>query len=724
MEVLIIQSDPKLAEQLAEHFQTKGDHVRVTHDESQAIAQLNLQPPDVILIDLHLPNQGWANLIKFARTRTPRARLIATNNYPVIQREQAAKELGVNVFLRKPFTAEWIENAFRRLIAQEQLTSAVPQTPRVQMPVRLKITLPYFLLALLFAGAAAYAMSQIVLDSIEQRYLNQLIETGKLSADWMVNQENQRLETLRVIANVEALPEALAASNAERLRELVLPFAVNTAEEHIEILDTHGLSVLSLRRRPSGNIEEYDSARNSTEFANWDLVQKVLAGAADDEGDKFAGVFQTDRGPTFFVLGPIVDANNQVRGVVLVGKTLAVLVREIRQDTLGQTTIYSKEGRLLASTVLAFDSKDDVSSTEAQTILALQDGDSLIIPFRINENPYSEIVGVWEARNGEDLGLIGSALPQNFLVQASNWTRLQIFFLITAGFVLVILVGVYVANRITRPLLRIVRASTEVAQGNLDVKVNPKGDDEVAVLAQSFNGMLSGLREGSLYRDLLGRTVSPQVREELRHTFAAGDLKLEGQDALATVLMADIRNFTGLSEQSNPTIIMSWLNEYFGELVPIINSYGGVVNKFDGDALMAFFGILPRAMSGQESATLACKAALEILEAVERINARREAVGEPLFITGIGINTGVVAAGGLGASDRLHYTIIGDTVNVTQRLESLTRQFGESGAVVSHHTYLALGNNQHEFSFEPRGAYRFRGKQAPMAVYRLWGNSH
>lgn len=724
MDVLIIQSDPKLAEQLADHFKTRGDSARVAMDESHAIAQLNLQPPDAILIDLHLPNQGWANLIKFARSRTPRARLIATNNYPVIQREQAAKELGINVFLRKPFTDEWIENAFRRLSAQEQVTNAIPQTPRVQMPVRLKITLPYFLLALLFAGAAAYAMSQIVLDSIEQRYLNQLIETGKLSADWMVNEENERLETLRVIANLQALPANLAASNAENIREQVLPYAVNYGEEHVEILDLQGLSVLSLRRRPNGNLEEYDSTRNSDEFASWALVQNVLSGTVDEEGDKYAGVFQTDRGPTFFVLGPIVNANNQISGVVMVGKALSTLVREIRQDTLGQTTIYSTHGRLLASTVLAFDSKDDISAAQAQDILALQDGDSLILPFQINDNPYGEIVGVWEARNGEDLGLIGSALPQNFLVQASNWTRLQIFLLITLGFVLVILAGVYIANRITRPLLRIVRAATEVAHGNLEVKVDPRGDDEVAVLAQSFNGMLTGLREGSLYRDLLGRTVSPQVREELRHTFAAGDLKLEGQDALATVLMADIRNFTGLSEQSNPTVIMTWLNEYFGELVPIINSYGGVVNKFDGDALMAFFGILPRAMGGQESATLACKAALEILEAVERINARREAVGEPAFITGIGINTGVVAAGGLGASDRLHYTIIGDTVNVTQRLESLTRQFGESGAVVSHHTFLALGANQQDFTFEPRGAYRFRGKQAPMAVYRLWGNAH
>ena len=89
--------------------------------------------------------------------------------------------------------------------------------------------------------------------------------------------------------------------------------------------------------------------------------------------------------------------------------------------------------------------------------------------------------------------------------------------------------------------IEVVEASAEVAQGNLEVQVDAVGNDELAVLAHSFNQMVSGLREGSLYRDLLGRTVSPEVREELRRSFGSGDVRLEGQDAVATVLALHLR---------------------------------------------------------------------------------------------------------------------------------------------------------------------------------------
>ena len=155
-----------------------------------------------------------------------------------------------------------------------------------------------------------------------------------------------------------------------------------------------------------------------------------------------------------------------------------------------------------------------------------------------------------------------------------------------------------------------------MAEGNLEVQVEAGGNDEVAVLAHSFNQMVSGLREGSLYRDLLGRTVSPEVREELRRSFASGEVRLEGQEAVATVLVSHLRGFTTLAETEDPTTVLIWLNEYYGELIPALTAHAGVISKLEGDTLLAFFGILPRRLSPQESAYQACQAALAILEAV------------------------------------------------------------------------------------------------------------
>jgi len=184
--------------------------------------------------------------------------------------------------------------------------------------------------------------------------------------------------------------------------------------------------------------------------------------------------------------------------------------------------------------------------------------------------------------------------------------------------------------------------------------------------------------------------------------------------------MANIHGFTRLSETAEPTTILNWLNEFFGEVVPLITAYGGVVNQFEGDIVMAFFGILPRPLTPQESAYQACQAALELLAATTQLNARRIARGDPPFTIGISLNTGPVIAGGLGSNDRLHYTIIGDTVNTTTRLQSLTRQFGEeSSALMSQHTLFALRERRHEFQLHPLGARTFRCKVEQLLVYQL-----
>jgi adenylate cyclase len=354
----------------------------------------------------------------------------------------------------------------------------------------------------------------------------------------------------------------------------------------------------------------------------------------------------------------------------------------------------------------------------------------LIRPLQLASINYSEIVGPWEIRESlgppplsranNDTGLMGVSLAETFLARPGQITRIQVFGLAAIAFLLVIALGVYLANRITQPLLRVVAASAQVAQGNLSVQVDTAGNDEIAVLAYSFNEMVAGLREGNIYRDLLGRTVSPEVREQLRQGFASGDVSLEGQEAIATILISDIHGFTTLSESENPTTIMSWLNEYFEELVPIITDNGGVISKFDGDALLAFFGVLPRPLPAQESACQACQTALAMLEAIERLNTRRVRRGEPSLGAGIGINTGPVTAGALGAADRLHYTIIGDTVNTTTRLEDLTRQFGEeNSAVISQHTLFALRERRHEFELEAMGTHNVKGKIEQLLVYQL-----
>ncbi len=728
-QVLLIQPDQKRTQPFLNYFETEGDQVWHAPDFDEANALLNQVSPTLVVVDAHLLENGRHRVMW--RAKRLNAGVLITTRYPDPDQESAIKKkYPTSTLLQTPFTPASISSALQKL--EKKAETAPPAArPRVRFPVRIKITLPYIILAIILAMAVAYVVNRVVLDTIEERFTNQLIEAGKLANDWMVQEEDRLLETLRLLSYTEGVPQAVAAGDADRLRELALPLAVNYQEEAIEILNNEGVSVLSLRHRKGGNVEDYLAWQGETIFSRWDFVNNVLTGQVQEGRDKYAGLARAPWGDYLYVAGPIVDPDGDRVGLVLIGKSLDTLVRQIRQDTLAHITLYDLNGQPVETTLLT-QSGDNLTLTAGSTaeIVARQDTDSLIRPLSVASIDYTEILGPWQVgeyvrsadstRANNDQGLLGAALAESFLVNPTRITRLQIFVLTTAAILLVVGLGVWLANRLTGPLLQVVDASARVAEGDLDAQVDVRGNDEVAILAYSFNQMVASLKEGFLYRDLLGRTVSPEVREELRHGFASGNVRLEGQEAMATVLTCNIRAFTTLAENEEPATVLNWLNEYFDTLVPLITAHGGVISTFEGDAILVFFGILPRPLSAQESAYQACVAALAMLEAIDGLNQNRSQRGEPSVSVGIGINTGPVTAGALGSSDRLHYTIIGDTVNTTFRLETLTQQLGQrSSAIVSQHTLFALRDKRREFELEPLGAHTLRGKVEQLLVYHL-----
>lgn len=725
--VLLIQAEASAAQALREYFTRRGQDCLQTTDFTQARAALQAEGIALVFLDLHLAGHEWLEFITHLRKQSPAAQLIITNRHPDYRRELLARERGARVFLRAPFTPAWIERALANARKQGGPASAQPASgklPRVRMPMRVKITFPYVLLALVFALTASLLVSRYILTSLQDRFTAQLVDVGKLTADWMVQEEARLLETQRLLANTQGLAEAIANRDVDRLRAIALPVAINSGEEALHLLDPQGTSLLSLIHQPGGPVEAYAVTQGDASLAGLEFIRNVLRQAGDPVGDKYAGVWAGPTGEVFSIAGPVFAGPGQLAGVVVVGNSLETLSQQIRQDTLAQITFYSLQGSPLASTLFLQEEVFPVPQELVTATLQRQDQQSSVRSLNIASASYTEILGPFEARRGADLGLVGASLAQNFVTRPSGLAQFQVLILIVLTFVGIILLGMILARQITQPLSKIVQASIEVARGNLEVKVPSRGNDEVMVLAHSFNLMVAGLQEGFIYRDLLGRTVSPEVRETLRRSFASGDLRLEGQNATAAVLMSDIRGFTTLSEKEEPTTILNWLNEYFGELIPVVTSHGGVVDKFEGDSMLAFFGILPTPLDAQESAYHACQAALEMLEVIEAINARRAARGEPPLVTGISVNCGSLTAGSLGASDRLSYTIIGDTVNTTQRMGEVTRAFGESGIVASKNTLEALDGLQGKFFFEPLGQHAFKGKKELLWLYRLYAANH
>jgi putative nucleotidyltransferase with HDIG domain len=376
---------------------------------------------------------------------------------------------------------------------------------RVRVPIRIKITIPYLILSIVLAVAAAYIITQLIVENVEERFNKQLYEAGKISSELSVSYESQLLETERLLANVEGVAAAVQRNDADALRSLTLGIVANDGQEAVEFFDLHGNHVLSTHHRPGGNPEDYYfSSGGQSAFTELEIVQKVLAQANDERGDKVAGLVDTELGEVLYVSGPIHDSQGKLAGVVLVGRSLARLSLDMRAKTFAQITYYDHAGHAIYSTL---PSPVDITPELAAQTISFKDIRSTrrALPsqrdLEVANIPFAEILGSWEVRGDQELGVMGVALSQNAVVQSSTSSRWRIFFLVASANFLIILVGIQLANRITRPLLQLVQASMKVSKGHLDVQVRTDTNDEISILTESFNAMVASLSQSQ--RDLI-----------------------------------------------------------------------------------------------------------------------------------------------------------------------------------------------------------------------------
>jgi adenylate cyclase len=218
--------------------------------------------------------------------------------------------------------------------------------------------------------------------------------------------------------------------------------------------------------------------------------------------------------------------------------------------------------------------------------------------------------------------------------------------------------------------------------------------------------------ERAAIMDIFSRCVSPEVADTLwqqRQTLALG-----GERRIVTVIFTDIRGFTTLSESVSSEVVVTWLNEYFSRMHRIIVAYGGHINKYLGDGLMIVFGA-PVARGDKLEARAAVSCGLEMLAEVERINKDWEGTGRPHIAIGCGIHTGEALCGVVGAEGRLEYTLIGDTVNLTSRLESTTKE-KQVPILISDSTAKLLGQ---DYEVEAMGDVTVKGKKQSTTVYTV-----
>lgn len=258
--------------------------------------------------------------------------------------------------------------------------------------------------------------------------------------------------------------------------------------------------------------------------------------------------------------------------------------------------------------------------------------------------------------------------------------------------ILGLVVSILVSTGITRPVRRLLDGTRAVEAGQLDGTITITTRDEIGELTGAFNRMVEQLRHNERIRETFGKYIDPQVVKGLidRPALTAS----EGQRRVMTVLFCDMKGFTSLSEGMTPQGLVKVMNHYLSTITAPIRSHRGIIDKYIGDAVMAYWG--PPFTEENEQARLACLAALEM---IDQIGVLRKEIPELLGVRQvpnqcdlrIGIATGEVVVGSIGSEFMMSYTVMGDTVNLASRLEAANKIYG-SRSLVSKATVLAAGD--------------------------------
>jgi adenylate cyclase len=237
----------------------------------------------------------------------------------------------------------------------------------------------------------------------------------------------------------------------------------------------------------------------------------------------------------------------------------------------------------------------------------------------------------------------------------------------------------------------------------------------IAVLLTFTGGMgLNYITEGRRkrqIREMFSKYVAPEYVAQLAEDPAS--LNLGGRRAELSILFSDIRGFTTISEKLEPHEVIEFLNEYLSLMAAIVKHSGGTLDKFIGDAVMAFWG---EPVRHPDHADRAADCALEMRDTTARLAERWVKEGKPNLRIGIGINTAEVVVGNIGSLEhKLDYTVIGDGVNLASRLEGLNKDFGTT-IIISEFARERLGDR---FDTRPLGDVKVKGKEQPLPIYEL-----
>ncbi len=373
---------------------------------------------------------------------------------------------------------------------------------RLVSDIRGKIIVPYLILTLAVAVIGLYVVTRLVSDSLDERFNNHLVESGRAILTGFARQEIDHLEAARTFSLTSGVAEAIRARDKKTLAELVLPAATTKGVDVAILVNAAGETVFNtLKREGQLELVEYDFRASDL----WIIRRLLEEGSAATSSRRAIGEHPVDRQYYYFTAAPI-TLEKQFVGVVLVGTRLDVLLRNLNATSMAQITVYLNEGQAIASTFT-----QEAVSTEARAALLTElailpdvytdvlesENRTRIQTLTVEGREYRLSRGPLVVGN-DRLAVFDVALPSDFLVNSKAVNRGTYVLVFGLAMGAVILVGYGVAQRITRPLYTLMKTSRAVADGDLKQRTGIQRTDEIGTLATAFDQMTERLDERTI----------------------------------------------------------------------------------------------------------------------------------------------------------------------------------------------------------------------------------
>jgi two-component system, NtrC family, sensor kinase len=428
--------------------------------------------------------------------------------------------------------------------------------------LRTKLIIPYVLLTIVLALVGTFVVTLLVTSSVRERFVNQLLESSRVAADGIIRQERRHLESLRLMAFTQGVPQAMVNHDATALSDLLLPLAVNNQVEVFTAIDLQAREILTLVEDPAS--DQYLRSEGA-DFSTYLLVAKTLSGQQDGMGDKLIELITTARGPYLFTSAPVRDEDGQLVGVLLVGARLQTILTDLKAQALADVFILDESGKLLGTTLPPPDEGYGMLeiSPSATGALSISETRDLRLYNRVFQAVYAPLM-----IREQNKGVLGVVLPSNYFTAAASTSRNWFSFLFTLGTVAVIVIGYFLAQSIARPILRLRTVSQAVAAGDLNQRTGLNQEDEIGELAHAFDAMTFKLRERT---EEAARLYNETVQRNKELAEANAKLQATQQQLVQSEKLAAVGQLAAgiIHDVKNPLAIIIGLADELPEISPL-----------------------------------------------------------------------------------------------------------------------------------------------------------